>query len=110
MEMKPPSNKKELQSFLGKTNFLRRFIANLSGKTHDFSPLMQLKNEGFVWQSEHQKAFDQIKDDLMHPEVLAPPVRNKPMRLYIYVLDLTTGSMLVQEDDNGVKRPIYYLS
>src|ERR1051325_5849002 len=28
MEVKPPSTKKELQSLLGKVNFLRRFISN----------------------------------------------------------------------------------
>nr|KYP60896.1 Transposon Ty3-I Gag-Pol polyprotein [Cajanus cajan] len=45
METKPPSNKKELQSLLGKVNFLRRFISNLSGKTKVFSPLLRLKKE-----------------------------------------------------------------
>jgi hypothetical protein len=33
METKAPSTKKELQSLLGKINFLRWFISNLSGKT-----------------------------------------------------------------------------
>jgi len=37
METKAPSIKKELQSLLGKINFLRRFISNLSGKTQAFS-------------------------------------------------------------------------
>ncbi|XP_020234174.1 uncharacterized protein LOC109814215 [Cajanus cajan] len=45
METRPPSNKKELQSLLGKVNFLRRFISNLSGKTKVFSPLLRLKKE-----------------------------------------------------------------
>jgi hypothetical protein len=40
MDVKPPSTKKELQSLLGKVNFLRRFISNLSGKTKAFSPLL----------------------------------------------------------------------
>ena len=33
IEAKPPSNEKELQVFLGKVNYLRRFILNLSGRT-----------------------------------------------------------------------------
>jgi hypothetical protein len=41
LETKPPSTKKELRSLLGKINFLRRFISNLSGKTQVFSPLLQ---------------------------------------------------------------------
>ena len=54
LEARPPTNKKELQSFLGKVNFLRRFIANMSGRTRAFSPLLKLKNEqDFIWRSEH---------------------------------------------------------
>ena len=110
MDVKPPSTKKELQSLLGKINFLRWFISNLSGKTKSFSPLLRLKNEEFIWQEEHQEAFDKIKEYLVKPPILAPPVRNRPMRLYITASDTTKGSMLVQEDENGVERPVYYLS
>lgn len=37
-----PSTKKELQSLLGKINFLRRFISNSAGKITPFSPLLKL--------------------------------------------------------------------
>lgn len=61
MEAKTPSTKKELQSLLGKTNFLRRFISNLSGKTQALSPLLRLKQESFEWGQAQQEAFDKIK-------------------------------------------------
>jgi len=52
------STKKELQSLLGKINFLRRFISNLSGRTEAFSPLLRLKKEDvFKWEPQHQKAL-----------------------------------------------------
>ena len=38
-----PTNKKELQSLIGKINFIRRFISNLSGKIDAFTPLLKLK-------------------------------------------------------------------
>jgi len=38
-----PTNKTELQSLIGMINFIRRFISNLSGKIHAFSPLLKLK-------------------------------------------------------------------
>ncbi|XP_050896003.1 uncharacterized protein LOC127102699 [Lathyrus oleraceus] len=110
MEVKGPSTKKGLQSLLGKINFLRRFISNLSGKTQAFSPLLRLNNEVFEWGQTQQEAFDKIKAYLSHPSILTPPCRNKSMRLYISVSDKTLGSMLAQEDDNGVKIAIYYLS
>ena len=40
-----PTCKKDLQKFLGKINYLRRFISNLSGKIDAFTPILQLKNE-----------------------------------------------------------------
>ena len=41
---------KDLQKFLGKVNYLRRFISNLSGKIDAFTPILRLKNEAeFTW-------------------------------------------------------------
>ncbi|KAK2362505.1 hypothetical protein QL285_087565 [Trifolium repens] len=111
METKSPATKKQLQSLLGKINFLRRFISNLSGKAHPFSPLLRLKkDEVFNWGIEQQKAFDDIKAYLSNPPTLMPPIRSKEMKLYISASDTTIGSMLAQEDENGVEKAIYYLS
>ena len=40
-----PTCKKDLQKFLGKVNYLRRFIFNLSGKIDVFTPILRLKNK-----------------------------------------------------------------
>ena len=42
-EAVPPTTKIELQSLLGKINFIRRFISNLSKRILPFSPLLKLK-------------------------------------------------------------------
>ena len=39
-----PTCKKNLQKFLGKVNYLRRFIFNLSGKMDSFTPILRLKD------------------------------------------------------------------
>ena len=44
-EAVPPTNKTELQSLLGKINFIRRFISNMSERVLLFSPLLKLKND-----------------------------------------------------------------
>ena len=44
-EAVPPTTKIELQSLLGKINFIRRFVLNLSERILPFSPLLKLKNE-----------------------------------------------------------------
>ena len=45
-----PTCEKDLKKFLGKVNFLRRFISNLSDKIDAFTPILRLKNETeFTW-------------------------------------------------------------
>ena len=57
-----PTCKKDLQKFLGKVNFLRRFISNLSGKIDAFTPILRLKEETeFTWGVKRQEAFEKIK-------------------------------------------------
>ena len=48
-----PTCKKDLQKFLGKVNYLRRFIFNLYGNIDYFTPILRLKNESeFTWRIE----------------------------------------------------------
>jgi hypothetical protein len=49
-KVEAPPCKKDLQKFLGKINYLRRFISNLTGKVDAFTPILWLKNETeFTW-------------------------------------------------------------
>jgi hypothetical protein len=69
-----PEIKKQLQSLIGKINFIRRFISNLSRKIQPFSPLLKLKSDQeFTWGEEQKKSLDDIKQYLVTPPVLAPP-------------------------------------
>jgi hypothetical protein len=46
----PPTCKVKVQKFLGKVNYLRRFISNLAGKIDAFTPILRLKNDAeFAW-------------------------------------------------------------
>lgn len=105
----PPTNKKELQRLIGKVNFLRRFISNLSGKIKPFSPLLKANKEGtFEWTKDHQAAFDRIKDDFTRPPVMTAPTAGRPLRLYVSATEETI--FLAQEDDRGREQAIYYFS
>ena len=49
-KLEAPTCKKDLQKFLGKVNYLRRFISNLLVKIDAFTPILRLKNEAeFTW-------------------------------------------------------------
>jgi len=105
-----PTNKTELQSLIGKINFIRRFISNLSGKIRAFSPLLKLKaDQEFVWGKEQQLALDKIRNYLANPPILVPPQHGKPFRLYLSTDDAVICSALIQEFE-GKERVIYHLS
>ncbi|KAI5334251.1 hypothetical protein L3X38_024384 [Prunus dulcis] len=110
IEALPPRNKKELQSLLGKINFLRRFISNSTGKIQPFSSLLKLKQEQtFKWEEQHQQAFQEIKHYLSNPPVLSPPKRGRPLKLYVSASEVSIGSLLVQDNKEGKEQADYYL-
>ena len=83
-EVVPPTNKTELQSLLGKINFIRRFISNMSERILPFSPLLKLKNDQeFKWGDVQQIAFEEIKEYMKCPPVMVPPQKGKPFKLYV---------------------------
>jgi hypothetical protein len=52
----PPTCKVEVQKFLGKVNYLRRFISNLAGKIDAFTPILRLRNDvEFAWGQNSKK-------------------------------------------------------
>lgn len=94
-ESSPPKNKKELQSFLGKVNYIPRFISNFSGRTKVFTPLLKLnKKDKFCWDRENQKAFEEIKIFLVNPSIMMPPTKRRPLKLYVSALKDTVGNLL----------------
>ena len=70
LEWQTPTKKKEVQAFLGFTNYYRRFIANYSAKV---KPLTELtKDVPFSWGHQQQKAFDDLKTAFTTAPVLKP--------------------------------------
>ena len=65
-----PMSKKEVQSFVGFTNFYHCFISNFS---HHVCVVFDLtkKDVRFVWGSHEQDAFDQLKELITSAPVLA---------------------------------------
>ena len=95
---------------IGKINFIRRFIANLSGKIQPFSPLLKLKaDQKFVLGEAQQKALDEIKHYLTSSPVLVSPQKHKPFKLYLSANECNIGSALIQEFE-GKECVIYFVS
>jgi hypothetical protein len=71
-----------------KVNYLRWFISNLSGRVKAFTPILWLKNDAeFIWRSEQQAAFEEIKEYLSTPPVLKAP-QSGPFSDYMLLLKM----------------------
>lgn len=71
-EWPTPTKKKELQSFLGFTNFYRKFIRDYSKIVR---PLTQLtRNAEWTWSTAQNQAFQQLKKQMAEDVVLTIPM------------------------------------
>ena len=109
-DLKNPGNVTEVQMFLGKANYYRKFIPKLAEIAHPLYELTQCKKGEFCWESEHQSAFDQIKSILVSRQVMGHPRLDKEFILDVDASDYALGAELSQEDNCGNIRPIYYAS
>ena len=80
-KMQPPSNKRDVQVFLGMIGYYRRFIPN-SAELGD--PLFQLlrADSDFVWSTACQSAFVALKKTLTCAPVLAYPDFARPFLVH----------------------------
>jgi hypothetical protein len=108
--MVPPTTKRELQQLIGKINFVRRFISNLSERIEPFMDLVKIKaDEEFRWGAEQQWACEEIKEYLVRSPVLVPPQQDRPFYIYLSVGDTSIASVVVQVYD-GKEKVVFYLS
>jgi hypothetical protein len=109
-KVQSPQCKTDMQKFLGKLNYLRWFIFNLSEKISAFAPILRLKNEAEVtWWADQQRVFDDIKRYLSSSLVMKAPMARILFRLYIAIEDTVIGAVLMQVTQ-GKEHIITYLS
>ncbi|XP_058758232.1 uncharacterized protein LOC131631452 [Vicia villosa] len=109
-EMPAPKTEKQVRGFLGRLNYISRFISQMTATCGPIFKLLR-KDQGVVWTEDCQKAFDSIKEYLLEPPILIPPVEGRPLIMYLTVLEESMGCMLGQQDETGKKEhAIYYLS
>ena len=103
-----PKDKKQIKSFLGLSGFYRNFIKNYATVA---TPLTNLLKEDtpFVWTVEQQSAFEELKEKLSAPPVLAFPDFSQPFYIVTDASSIGLGACLMQL--YGTKyRPIAYYS
>ncbi|XP_028112928.1 uncharacterized protein LOC114311044 [Camellia sinensis] len=76
--------------------------------TQPFNSLLK-KDVRFIWNKEHQQAFEGVKSALTSPLSMSPPQPVRPLLLYITSTPKLVRALLAQEID-GLERPMYYIS
>ena len=106
-EWKTPTKVKDVESFLGFTNFYQRFIQNFNHTAKLLNKLKGKKEQ--KWEKEHQRAFEELKEKITSQPVLALPRREGKFRVEMDASGHAIGGVLSQEQ-KGKWKPIAFLS
>ena len=78
MEMLALNTEKEVRGFLGRLNYIARFISQLTSTCELIFRLLR-KNQVVEWNEDCQAPFDGIKQYFQDPPVLHPLVSGRPL-------------------------------
>ena len=104
-----PTCKRQLMRFLGMASYYIKFCDIFSVIAEPLTNLLS-KRTKFIWTNDCQKAFDILKAILKNEPVLLAPNFAKEFKLAFDARDTGAGSVLMQEDGNGVDHPVSYFS
>jgi hypothetical protein len=108
IDMRSPSNIKEVQQLTGRLATLSRFLSYVGDKAFSFFASIK-KKEKFEWTTECEEAFQKIKVFLFIPPILHRPSKDTILFLYLAISDNAMSSVLVEDSETGEK-PIYFVS
>ena len=104
-----PTCNRQLLRFLGMAGYYRKFCDNLSVIAEPLTNLLS-KRTKFIGTNDRQKAFDIQKAILKNEPVLLAPNFAKEFKLAVGAIDTGAGTVLMQEDGNGIDHPVSYFS
>jgi hypothetical protein len=105
-----PSNKKEVQSFVGFINFYRRFIPGFSHHARALFDLT-MKDVRFVWGLPQEDSFMKLKELITSAPILVLPNNDLPFRLEADGSSIATSAVLSQQQvDDNAWHPVTFLS
>eukprot|EP00253_Pinus_taeda_P015354 PITA_15354 len=103
-----PRNKKEIQSFNGKMNFLHRFVPNLVERLREMTNMLK-KDSQVKWTEEDVKSFNLVKLALSSAPVLVSPDYTQDFVFFSFASEHTMAAVLLQKRDDH-ERPIAFFN
>jgi hypothetical protein len=104
-----PRNVKEIQSFLGKIKFLRRFIPNFAEIVKLIIGMLKKSNK-VKWIAKAKESFARIKRVIREALVLASPNYLKDFLIFSFISEHTIAAVLLQKNEEGFEQPIAFFS
>ena len=95
--------------FLGRINFLRRFIPKYVEIVRHITNMLKKNNE-VKWSQESREAFARIKVAFAEAPVLAGPDYTKPFIIFSFASPHTIAGVLLQKNEDGYEQPIAFFS
>lgn len=108
-EYSMPTTYRKMRSCLGLFAFFRQWIKNYVRIAH---PMQRLMREGvkFEIDDECRRAFEELKEKLITPPVLAIFDRSRETELHTDASAVGFGAVLMQRQGDGKMHPVYYYS
>ena len=107
-DLRTPRNPREVQKLTGMAAALNRFISRSADRCRPFFLLIN-KWKNFEWTEECASAFQQLKDYLIRSPIMSSLKPDEVLFAYIAVAPYAVSLVLIRVD-NGVQRPVYYVS
>ncbi|GFW54662.1 retrovirus-related Pol polyprotein from transposon 412 [Trichonephila clavipes] len=108
LDIPPPKNVKELQSFLQTCSWFRRYIQDFAKISRPLSYLTKKKVK-WQWGFDQQNAFQTLKNSLTAPPVLKQADGTKPYIIRTDASNYALGAVLLQGEGSD-EHPIEYAS
>ena len=90
-----PTTKKSMQSFLGKMNFVRRFVPSFFEIVRPLQNMIK-KDSSFSWGVRENQSFIRIREAIAEAPALVSPDFRKDFILYTFASDISYAIVLTQ--------------
>ena len=99
----------EVRSFLSFGNFYKPFIADCAQIAQPLHDLTK-KNVPFIWSTNQQNAFDELKNQFASQPVLQPVNYESPFTLQTDTSAFAIGATLSQTQEDRMEHPVAFFS
>ena len=102
-----PRLKRDIQSFLGNINFVRRFIPNFVELVKHITSMLK-KGVEIKWTNASRSSFETIKQAIMEAPTLISPNYTKEFSIFSFASYDALATVLLWKIDEGIEHPMAF--